>query len=176
MPPYTADDWIRLLSLVSHPEGGYFGETYRSADLLPSDIFDGRYASPRACSTAIYFLLRGSQFSALHRLRSDEMWHFHAGSGARIVTIAPDGTLGEAKIGPYPERGQRFQVLVPAGTWFVATVDDPDAYVLVGCTVSPGFAYEDFELADRAGLIAAYPQHRDVIERLTRADGAEAAR
>ncbi len=165
----TADDWIRLLNLAPHPEGGCFAETYRSADTLPADVFGGRYAGPRACATAIYFLLRGTEFSALHRLRSDEMWHYHAGGGGRIVTIGPDGMLGSWGIGPDPERGQELQVMVPAGTWFGATVDDPASYLLVGCTVSPGFAYEDFELATREALTAAYPSHRAIIERLTRA-------
>jgi uncharacterized protein len=164
----TADDWIRALNLVPHPEGGHFVETYRAADRLPADILGGRYGSPRSCSTAIYFLLRGPEVSVLHRLRSDEVWHFHAGSGARITTITPDGTLGEVRIGPDPDLGQALQVTVPAGTWFGATVDDPSSFILVGCTVSPGFSFEDFELGKREALLAAYPAHRAVIERLTR--------
>ncbi len=166
---HDADYWIRTLRLAPHPEGGHFAETYRSAGQCVPASGGGQCGGPRPCATAIYFLLRGSEFSALHRLRSDEMWHFHAGSGASIVMLAPDGTLGEARIGPDPDRRQTFQVLIPAGTWFGATVEDPASYTLVGCTVSPGFAYEDFELASRAGLVAAYPQHREVIERLTRA-------
>jgi predicted cupin superfamily sugar epimerase len=165
----TADDWIRALDLVPHPEGGHFAETYRSADRLPATVLDGRYGGPRACATAIYFLLRGGEFSALHRLRSDELWHFHAGSGARITMIAPDGTLRVARLGPDPARGQSLQVVVPAHTWFGATVDDPASYVLAGCTVSPGFDYADFELARREALVTAYPAHRSVIEQLTRA-------
>jgi predicted cupin superfamily sugar epimerase len=165
----TADDWVRALHLLPHPEGGHFAETYRSADQLPAGALGGRYAGPRACATAIYYLLRGAEFSALHRLRSDEMWHFHAGCGARITTIAPDGRLGEVRFGPDPAEGQALQVLIPAGTWFGVAVDDPASYVLAGCTVSPGFEYEDFELGNRAELTAAYPQHREVIERLTRA-------
>jgi len=167
--PYTADDWIRFLRLQPHPEGGHFAETYRAADQLPAGMLGGRYGSPRACSTAIYFLLRGTEFSALHRLRSDELWHFHAGSPALIVMISPSGELSEVAIGPDPEREQSLQVVVPAGTWFGATVTDPASHILVGCTVAPGFSYEDFELGRREALVAAYPRHRGVIERLTRA-------
>jgi uncharacterized protein len=166
---HDADYWVRTLRLTPHPEGGHFAETYRSGDRWPADALGGRYAGPRSCATAIYFLLRGGEFSALHRLRSDEMWHFYAGGGATIVMIAPDGTLRVAGIGPEPDRGQVFQVTVPAGTWFGATVDDPSSYTLVGCTVAPGFDFDDFELGLRAQLLADFPRHRQVIERLTRA-------
>jgi uncharacterized protein len=164
----TAEYWIGALRMIRHPEGGWFAETYRSPDLLPAEAFGGRYGSVRPCSTAIYFLLKGSEFSALHRLRSDEMWHFHAGSGARVVMLSADGVVTERGIGPDPAAGQAFQVMVPAGTWFGATVDDQASYTLVGCTVAPGFSYEDFELGARDALLAAYPQHRALIERLTR--------
>jgi uncharacterized protein len=166
--PITADDWIRRLRLQPHPEGGHFAETYRSGDLLPPDALGGRYGSPRQCSTAIYFLLRGTEFSALHRLRSDEIWHFHAGSGALITMIGADGALTEGRIGTDLDRGESPQFVIPAGTWFGAVVDDPSSYTLVGCTVSPGFAYEDFELGRREELLGAYPALRRTIERLTR--------
>lgn len=164
-----ADYWIGKLGLTPHPEGGYFAETYRSADQLPAHCLPGRYDSPRACSTAIYFLLRGRQVSALHRLRSDEIWHYHAGSGGRIVLISPDAHLQELRIGPDAEAGEAFQVLMPAGWWFGASVNDPASFLLVGCTVAPGFSFEDFELGRRADLLAEFPQHRRVIEQLTRA-------
>jgi uncharacterized protein len=165
----NADGWIARLRLTPHPEGGYFAETYRSADELPAACLPGRSGGPRACSTAIYFLLRGREISALHCLRSDEIWHFHAGSGALIELIAPDGSYQGLRIGPDADAGEDFQVVLPAGSWFGASVNDPGSFLLVGCTVAPGFSYEDFELGRRADLLAAFPQHRAVIERLTRA-------
>jgi predicted cupin superfamily sugar epimerase len=164
----TAEYWIARLRLERHPEGGYFAETYRSAESLEAAALPLRYDGPRACSTAIYFLLPGDEISALHRLRSDELWHFHAGSAATIVVIEPGGALREVVIGPDAEAGQVFQATMPAGCWFGARVNDPASYTLVGCTVAPGFSYEDFELGDRRALLTAFPRHRKIIEGLTR--------
>lgn len=119
-------------------------------------------------ATAIYFLLPGDQFSALHRLRSDEVWHFYAGSSLTLHIIDPQGCLTQKKLGTNPDKGESFQVVVEAGCWFGATVDDPQGYALVGCTVAPGFEFEDFELGNRQQLLEQYPQHRELIERLTR--------
>lgn len=143
--------WIHTLGLAPHPEGGYFRETYRSA-----------------FSTAIYFLLPGGQVSALHRIESDKLWHFHAGSGLTLSVIHPSGQLEQVALGPQPEGGARLQAVVPAGCWFGASVADRASYALVGCTVAPPFEFAEFELGDRARLLADYPQHRDLIERLTR--------
>ncbi len=166
----TADDWIERLQLERHPEGGWFRETYRSPDVLVPAGLPSRFGGPHAASTAIYFLLRGSEFSAFHRLTSDEMWHFYDGTPLTVHVIAPDGSLSQATLGRTGPTRATFQAVVPAGHWFGATLEDqrPDAFALVGCTVAPGFMFEDFELADRAGLIAQYPQHRALIERLTR--------
>jgi predicted cupin superfamily sugar epimerase len=128
----------------------------------------GRFGGARACSTAIYFLLRGDQVSRLHRIKSDEIWHFYAGGALTLTLIHPDGRLETLPLGADPERGESFQVLVPAGCWYGAAVDDPESYALVGGTVAPGFDFADFELADRQSLLAAFPQHRDAILRLTR--------
>lgn len=147
----TAAYWIETLGLRPHPEGGYFRETYRSP-----------------FSTAIYFLLPGDQVSAVHRIRSDELWHFHAGSALTLSVIHSSGRLEEIALGPRADRGERLQAAVPAGCWFGASVDDRASYALVGCTVAPPFEFRDFELGDRARLLAEYPQHRDLIERLTR--------
>lgn len=165
---HDAAYWIRALGLRPHPEGGYFAETYRSAESVPRAALPERYDGDRPFSTAIHFLLSADQVSMFHRLRSDEIWHFHAGSAAVVHVIEPDGTLVQHRLGPEPGNGDRFQVVVPAGRWFGATVDDPESFVLVGCTVAPGFSYDDFELGDRSTLVAAYPRHRALIERLTR--------
>lgn len=150
----TADDWVEKLNLTPHPEGGFFAETYRAQGSIPG--------LERNFSTAIYFLLKGDQVSTLHRIASDEVWHFYAGSPLTIHVIDPDGDYEELHIG-----NACFQAVVPAGKWFGATVDDPDGYSLVGCTVAPGFDFVDFELGQRDELLAAFPQHHDLIQRLT---------
>ena len=119
-------------------------------------------------STAIYFLLADDQFSAFHRLRSDEVWHFYAGSELIVHVIEHGGTYSEILLGNDMQAGQQFQVVVPSGCWFGSSLRHPDTYALVGCTVAPGFDFADFEMAKRAELIAHYPQHRAMIERLTR--------
>ncbi len=161
----TADDWIERLRLVRHPEGGWYRQSYHSTESLPASALPARFAAAHPVSTAIYFLLRGSEFSAFHRLKADEVWHFYEGSALSLHVIAPDGTASVMPLG----RGS-FQAIVPAGHWFGASLDDlsPGAFALVGCTVAPGFIFEDFELADRASLIEQYPQHRALIQRFTR--------
>ncbi len=163
----TADEWIARLRLERHPEGGWFRETYRSPESIATAALPSRFAIAHPVSTAIYFLLRGSEFSALHRLKADETWHFYDGSPLTLHVIAPDGTLSRLTLGR--SNAVCFQAVVPAGHWFGATVDDasPESFALVGCTVAPGFIFDDFELADRAELVAQYPQHRVLIERLT---------
>ena len=123
----------------------------------------------RAASTAIYFLLEGENFSAFHRLRSDEVWHFYAGSPLIVHVIDPAGTYSTILLGNDPEAGQAVQAVVTAGCWFASHVKDWKGWALVGCTVAPGFEFEDFEMAKRDELEAKYPQHREIVRRLTRA-------
>ena len=163
----TADYWIDALSLVPHPEGGYFRQTYRSENVIAADALPARFGGPRPVSTAIYFLLKGSQCSALHRLRADEVWHHYAGSSLTLHQIHPDGRLIQIRLGKPGVRGGVPLVVVPAGCWFGATVDDQHSYTLAGCTVSPGFTMEDFELGDRVALVEQFPQHEALIMRLT---------
>jgi len=162
------DYWIEKLGLAEHPEGGYFRRVYRSIEPVGESCLPERYKGPRVFSTSIYYLLKGNQFSALHRIKSDEIWHFYAGSGLTIYVIDAAGELWELKIGRDLERGEEFQRVVEAGCWFGAARNDPRSYSLVGCTVAPGFEFEDFELGDRKELMARYPRHRSVIEKLTR--------
>ncbi len=165
---HDADYWIATLQLRAHPEGGHFTETYRSADVIPASGLPARFGGGRPCATAIYFLLKDREVSAFHRLRADEVWHHYAGCSLTLHIIDAGGALHERRLGPEAARGEAFQVTVPAGCWFGASVDDPQSYSLAGCTVAPGFAYEDFELGARHSLIEHYPQHRQLIERLTR--------
>ncbi|RUL88809.1 cupin domain-containing protein [Tautonia sociabilis] len=163
-----APSWIARLGLQDHPEGGFFSESYRSADQLDAGILGGRYDGPRPVATSIYFLLTSDSFSSLHRLNSDELWYFHAGSPLTVHVIDPEGAYRPIKVGLNLDDGQRPQAVVPAGSWFGATVDEPGGFSLVGCAVAPGFAFADFELADRDQLTRAFPQHAELIARLTR--------
>lgn len=162
-----ADRWIRTLGLTPHPEGGFFRETYRADEGIASAHLPARFAGDRPFATAIYFLLEGRQTSRLHRLRSDEVWHFHVGGPLVVDSIAPDGAATRAVLGAAVEAGQVFQHVVPAGHWFGAALERAESYALVGCTVAPGFDFAELELAHRDALVAQFPHHRALIERLT---------
>lgn len=164
----NADYWISRLNLRPHPEGGYYREIYRSDETVPAGVLPKRFNGPRTFSTAIYFLLEGNDFSALHRIQSDEIWHFYAGSPITIHRINHNGAYDRIVLGNNPDNNESFATVINAGCWYGATVNDSDAYALVGGTVAPGFEFEDFELANRADLIRSFPEHSAVIERLTR--------
>lgn len=178
----TAQDYIHFLNLQPHPEGGYFAETYRSAELIPHKALPVRFTGTRSFGTAIYFLLESRHISALHRIQGDEIWHFYAGKPLEVFVINPDSTLTVIRLGNDVTKGEVFQAVVPAGCWFgskpavvMAHTGGPAVdsdrksadFSLVGCTVAPGFDFADFEMADRATLLAEFPQHRTVIELLT---------
>lgn len=169
----TAAYYIQSLNLQPHPEGGYFAETYRSAEVVANSALPTRFGGDRSFGTAIYFLLESHHISALHRIQADEIWHFYAGSPLDVFVIKPDGLLTIIRLGNNPKRGDVFQAVVPAGCWFGSkpvvdsTVVDNSAFSLVGCTVAPGFDFADFELADRTRLLEEFPQHRAEVEMLT---------
>lgn len=168
----TAQDYISSLNLQPHPEGGYFAETYRADETIPAHALPDRFGEARAFGTAIYFLLESHHISALHRIKSDEIWHFYAGAPLEVFVIYPDATLRVIRLGSNPDRGEVFQAVVPAGCWFgskpfVELTSTNTPFSLVGCTVAPGFDFADFEMADRAALLTEYPQHRTVIDMLT---------
>ena len=162
----SAADWIRILNLVPHPEGGFYREVYRSAESIPKRALPPRYGGPRAFSTSIYFLLRSGQVSRFHRLKSDEVWHFYAGSPLFVHAITDKRSLRLIRMGRDPRKGEVLQAVVPAGSWFGAEVALRRAYSLVGCTLAPGFDFADFELGRRGDLLARFPRHRAIIERL----------
>ena len=162
----SAEYWIRKLVLKSHPEGGYYRETYRSDEQINSRL-PKRLTGKRSFYTAIYFLLKGKHASTFHRIKSDEVWHFYAGSGLYIHIINPTGKYSEINLGPYPDKGQVFQCVIKRNHWFGATVKDEKGFTLVGCTVSPGFDFADFELADRNKLLRLCPREKSIIEKLT---------
>ncbi|HEY2389504.1 MAG TPA: cupin domain-containing protein [Candidatus Binatia bacterium] len=165
--PAEAARWIEHLDLRAHPEGGYFRETYRTEESIARAALPARYDGARAFAAAVYFLLPSGDISALHRLRSDELWFFHAGSALTVMSIAADGRLAEVRVGADAMRGEHLQATVGAGCWFGAAVEAPSSFALVSCVVAPGFEFADFELGDRAALLRAFPQHRAVVERLT---------
>lgn len=165
----NAKHWIEELQLEAHPEGGYFRQTYRSDVMIAREALPAGFSGERLASTAIYFLLDAENFSAFHRLPSDEMWHFYAGSPLAVEVIEQAGSHSSIRLGGDPEAGQVFQAVVRAGCWFASHVADWKGWSLVGCTVAPGFDFEDFEMAKRDELVNKYPQHREMIERLTRA-------
>ncbi len=163
-----AEYWIQALNLAPHPEGGYYRETYRSHDQIDALRPAAEFSGSRSISTAIYYLLEGSDFSAFHRIRSDEMWHHYAGGPLAIHMIDSAGEFVTRRLASRLEGGARPQIVVPARTWFAAEGEDPSGYTLVGCTVAPGFDFADFELAGRDLLLQRFPAHRSVIERFTR--------
>jgi predicted cupin superfamily sugar epimerase len=163
----SAEYWIDKLDLKAHPEGGYDREIYRSPETIPSSALPDRFTGPRVFSTSIYFLLKDDEFSALHRIKSDEIWHFYAGSPLTLHVIDPAGNHLTFLLGPDPDAGESFQVVIPAESWYGALLSAPNTYALVGGTVAPGFDFEDFELGDRSDLIRSFPVHRDMIRKLT---------
>jgi len=165
----NAEQWIRSLNLQKHPEGGWFREAYRSEETVPQLGLPSRFDGDRRFSTAIYFLLKDAEFSALHRIRQDELWHFYAGGPLSIHVLGPDAGYTEIKLGRDIQAGETPMAVVRAGYLFGAALPDPRSYALVGCTVAPGFDFDDFELPGRSRLLEQYPQHRALIEKLTRA-------
>ena len=165
----SAEFWIKKLDLISHPEGGYYKETYRSQEKIIPEALPQQFTDPRDMCTAIYFLLKSDQVSSFHRIKSDEIWTFHTGSSLTIHTINPEGKYKKRLVGPDPDNGETLQYVVKAGCWFGATVNNPNSFSLVGCIVSPGFDYHDFELADQQKLLLQFPQHASIINKLTKA-------
>jgi len=164
----TADDLIRHLGLQPHPkEGGYFRETYRAAEACTN--LPARYLGTRSTSTAIYYLLTPSTFSALHRLQTDEIFHFYLGDPVRMLQLDADGGGRTVFLGPDVLNGQQLQLTVPRGIWQGSCLEPGGAFALLGCTVAPGFDYADYESGERSALVRQYPAFADLIERLTTA-------
>jgi len=162
-----AEYLIKELNLQPHPEGGYFKEVYRSTGEIDNDSLDSKYTGNRNYATSIYFLLISETFSAFHKINQDEIWHFYDGSPIKIHMISETGDYSNVVVGKDLEQGEKLQFVVPGGYWFAANVINQNDYSLVGCTVSPGFDFKDFQLADRNNLIAEFPKHKKLITKLT---------
>ena len=160
---------IEKLNLAEHPEGGWFAPVFRASEQIGREGLPNRFTGNRAIVSSIYYLLEKGRFSAFHRLKSVEIWSFFEGDPLTIHVLDPHGCLIEKKLGPNFNKGESFQVAIEAGNWFAAEQRGPGLFTLVGCTVAPGFEYEDVEIAGRAKLLARYPQHQEIIEKFTRA-------
>ena len=152
----NAAQLIKQYNLQPHPEGGFYKETYRSNESIPENALPAGFDGSRNFSTAIYFLLRSNDRSLFHRIRSDELWHFHDGSSLTIYILKRDGLI-EEKLGNDPSRGESLQVIIPANCWFGQWSISPTAMHYQGCTVAPGFDFRDFEMADRSELLKEHP-------------------
>lgn len=159
-----ARDYIDRFQMLPHPEGGYYKETYRSGELIDENALPARFSGKRNFSTAIYFLMEQGNFSAFHRIKSDECWHFYAGQTLLIYILNEDGKLDVVKLGNNLENGEVFQFVVPANCWFASSPAAESAFSFVGCTVAPGFDFSDFELASAATLLERFPNHKALIE------------
>lgn len=163
-----AQYWIDQLDLEPHVEGGYFKETYRSAENIGKHALPGRFSGDRSFCTAIYFLLHDNQFSVFHRIKQDELWHFYTGDTLMVHIIDRQGNYSQIKLGTNSDAGEVFQTMVPHGSWFGANLESRNSFALVGCTVAPGFDFADLEIAERDVLINLFPEHRQIIKQLTR--------
>jgi uncharacterized protein len=165
MTGMTADQVKKLLQLEPHPcEGGWFRRTYEASETVELP----RYAAPRRTGTAIFYLLEPGTFSEMHRLRSDEIFHFYAGDPVEMLQLYPDGGGKTVLIGNDLLAGHRPQVVVERNVWQGSHLVAGGAWALLGCTVTPGFEYEDYESGDRERLCAAWPDHASLIAALTR--------
>jgi predicted cupin superfamily sugar epimerase len=161
----NAERVIEWLGLAPHPEGGYFAETFRA----PRGVTSASHPGPRAASTAIYFLLKTGEFSAFHRVRSDEVWHHYLGDPLELRRIDAERRQDSLRLGPDLERGERPQAVVLAGHFQAARpVPGPHGFSLCGCTVAPGFDFSDFELPARAELLRLFPEHAELVTAFTR--------
>jgi len=162
-----ASTWIQHLNLLPHPEGGWFKEVYRSSEYIPQSALPERFNGSRSFCTSIYFLLRDDEFSAFHRIKQDELWHFYAGDALSVHVINTAGQYAEKKLGSHIEQGESFQHVVEAGDYFAASLP-AGGFALVGCTVAPGFDFADFEMPSRDDLINIFPAQKSIIHTLTR--------
>lgn len=166
---------VKTFELQPHPEGGYYKETYRSEGKLITNDPPHHFPNHRNYSTAIYFLIEVNNFSALHRIKSDEIWHFYEGDALEVIEIDIEGNLIKTQVGRDITNGQTYQYTVKAGHWFGSRVLKGGpfntlraGFSFVGCTVSPGFDFNDFELANYNDLSRLFPQHSSIIKELTR--------
>lgn len=159
----NADYIVNNLNMQEHPEGGFFTETYRSNDMVKKSVLPARYCGDRSFSTAIYYLLKSGQVSKFHRLKTDEIWHFYTGCPMELNIIEENGNFSRILLGANISKGEISQFVVKMNSWIAAKPSVPDSFSLVGCTMSPGFDFMDFEIADSNKLIEYYPLLKGII-------------
>ncbi|MGL4762858.1 MAG: cupin domain-containing protein [Sarcina sp.] len=162
-----AQYFIESLDMIAHPEGGYYKPSFESEERITSTDLETKFEGERILWTSIYFLLRDGEVSNFHRLKSDEMWYYHAGNSLTIYMISPEGILTTKQLGLDIKNGESPQVLVPKNYIFGSAMNN-EGFSLVGCMVSPGFEFKDFELFERHCLLDLYPQHSNLIRKLTK--------
>jgi predicted cupin superfamily sugar epimerase len=165
---HTAGQFVQQYNLQAHPEGGWYKETYRSSENIPGLSLPERFGGERNFSTAIYFLLEQGNFSAFHKIKSDECWHFYAGDTLHVYVLHDDGKMEIIKLGSDIMNGELFQYVVPANCWFASRPAPASKFCFVGCTVAPGFDFADFEMAKAETLIELFPLHEKIIKELCR--------
>jgi uncharacterized protein len=165
----TADEVKEILGLVKHPrEGGWYVRTWESEELVAASCFeDGRYDGSRRTSTAIYYLLEPETFSEMHVLKSDEIFHHYMGGAVEMLQLFEDGNSSRVVIGKDLEAGERPQCVVRTGVWQGSRLLKAEGWALLGCTVSPGFEFEDYEDASAEELVAKWPGEAEMIRALT---------
>lgn len=161
----NAQKLINCLQLNAHPEGGWYREVYRSSEWLKGENISPRFKGNRCFSTGIYYMLCGNEFSAWHRVQSDEVWHHYQGCGILLHILNPEGGYNQVELGNIHSENPVFQFVVPAQHWFAVETLDKDSFFLAGCTVAPGFEFEDFELAEFAKLSVQFPQHKELLQK-----------
>ena len=161
-----ANYYVTKLGLEPHPEGGFYKRSFESEEHTSDQELSVEFEGKRKLYTSIFFLLGSNDISHLHRLKSDELWYYHAGSPLTISVIDENGHYKESKLGLNLDEGEVPQLLVPKNSIFGSFVRDEDTFSLVGCMVSPGFEFQDFELFTQEELLLKYPQHKEVIMKL----------
>ncbi|MEO8172934.1 MAG: cupin domain-containing protein [Sediminibacterium sp.] len=165
---HSVSELVEKFQMLPHPEGGYYKETYRSGELIQIESLPDRFRGDRNFSTAIYFLLEQGNFSAFHRIQSDECWHFYTGQSLHVHVIDPGGKYELIRLGNDIANGETFQAVVPAGCWFASETAPGGLFSFVGCTVAPGFDFADFELAKGETVSQQFPAQSELILRLCR--------
>jgi hypothetical protein len=164
----TADDIKRMLHLVPHPEGGSYIQTYKADERFSAEVLGNHYEGGRASSTAIYYLLEPGTFSEMHRLRSDEIFHFYLGDPVEMLQLWPDRSSRIVQLGPNLAAGQTPQLVVQKSVWQGSRLSAGGRYALLGCTVAPGFEFAAYESGCQETLVSQYPDQQELITALTR--------
>ena len=167
----TGDEVIELLNLRPLPvEGGYFRQSYRAADTVSAAALPGRYRRDKPVCTAIYYLFTADpdSFSALHRLPTDEIYHFYLGDPVEMLLLYPEGNSAVVRLGPDLRAGQQVQFVVPAGVWQGSRLAAGGSFALLGTSMAPGYDEMDYTGGERGALSELYPGRAQLIWSLTR--------